>query len=139
MPEVLGQCPVCRAELVVTREQCVACGTALEGRFQLPRLLRLSPEQLQFVELFVRCRGVIRDLERELGVSYPTVRSRLDEVVTALRDVEMAEYAGAERDERGPEDEDRPGRRSVLDELAGGTISLDEAIARLRQGGRSRD
>ena len=84
MSEVLGQCPVCTGELVVVREECTHCGTALEGRFTLPRLLRLAPEQLRFVELFVRCRGVIRDMEQELGVSYPTVRSRLDDVINSL-------------------------------------------------------
>src|SRR5919204_2713779 len=84
MPEVTGRCPMCEAELIVTHLRCQRCGTGLEGVFHLNKFDRLSREQLRFVDVFMKNRGVIRDVERELGISYPTVRSRLDEVVHAL-------------------------------------------------------
>lgn len=129
MSEVLGQCPVCTGELVVVREECTHCGTALEGRFTLPRLLRLAPEQLRFVELFVRCRGVIRDMEQELGVSYPTVRSRLDDVINSLGLAAVDERMAAAAERPVPP----AARRAVLDDLAAGAISVDEAVQKLRR------
>src|SRR5918911_2380730 len=84
MPEVTGRCPMCEAELMVTHLRCQQCGTGLEGVFHLTRFDRLSREQLRFIDVFLKNRGVIRDVERELNISYPTVRSRLDEVIRAL-------------------------------------------------------
>src|ERR671922_2732870 len=84
MPEVTGRCPMCEAELIVTHLRCQRCGTGLEGVFTLTKFDRLSREQLRFVDVFMKNRGVIRDVERELGISYPTVRSRLDELIRAM-------------------------------------------------------
>ena len=84
MPELTGRCPICEAELVVTHLRCQRCGTGLDGTFTLNKFDRLSREQLRFVDVFIKNRGVIRDVERELGISYPTVRSRLDEVIRSL-------------------------------------------------------
>src|SRR5919202_6079202 len=84
MPEVTGRCPMCEAELMVTHLRCQQCGTGLEGVFHLTKFDRLTREQLRFVDVFVKNRGVIRDVERELNISYPTARSRLDEVIRAL-------------------------------------------------------
>ncbi len=75
---LIGRCPLCGDALEVVRLECGRCHTAIEGRFSLPRLARLNDEQAQFVEIFLRVRGNIREMERELGISYPTVRSRLD-------------------------------------------------------------
>lgn len=132
MSEILGQCPACAGELAVVRQRCVNCGTALEGQFTLPRLLRLPPEQLRFVELFVLCRGVIRDMEQELGVSYPTVRSRLDDVINSLGLVAVDEGLEADPDAEQPVPPEV--RRSVLDDLAAGSMSVDEAVRKLRGG-----
>src|SRR5690606_3276886 len=77
---VPGTCPVCGETLAVRRLHCRRCDTGVEGHFEMPRLARLSPEQQVFVETFLKVRGNIREMERELGVSYPTVRSRLDEI-----------------------------------------------------------
>src|ERR687897_2723414 len=83
-PTVLGQCPVCAHELTVTRLQYRHCGTAVEGQFALGRFARLKGEQLAFLEVFVKNRGIIKDVEAELGISYPTVRARLDEALRAM-------------------------------------------------------
>ncbi|MCB0036794.1 MAG: DUF2089 domain-containing protein, partial [Anaerolineales bacterium] len=84
MYPVPSQCPVCNYHLIVTDVSCERCGTSLNGKFSLGRLHRLTPEQLQFVEVFILCEGKINRVEQELGISYPTVRAQLQEVIQAL-------------------------------------------------------
>jgi hypothetical protein len=81
---VVARCPVCAEQLKVVRLECDACGTSLQGSFSLGRFHSLAPEQLEFLEVFIRARGNFKDVERELGISYPTVRSRLDATIRAL-------------------------------------------------------
>jgi hypothetical protein len=119
--QVLTRCPVCNDDLRIVRLECPACGSALQGNFTLGRLARLSREQLQFVETFIRCRGKIKDVEEELGISYPTVVSRLNEVVQAMGF------------EIRPEDANLAQRRQeILDQLAAGNLNASDAAARLR-------
>jgi hypothetical protein len=119
--QVLTRCPVCGDDLHIVRLECPGCGSALQGNFTLGRLARLTREQLQFVEVFIRCRGKIKDVEEELGISYPTVVARLNEVVQAM---------GFEVRQ---EDADLAGRRqAILDELASGKLSAADAASRLR-------
>lgn len=124
MHQVIGRCPVCRQPLEVTRLTCRHCDTTLEGHFSLGRFYELAPEQLHFVETFVRCQGKLNRVQEELGLSYPTVRSRLHDVIRAL---------GYEVDE----EEDAPRaaevRQAVLSALASGEISAEEAARRLRE------
>ena len=82
--DVISTCPVCAGELAVTRLHCRSCGTTLEGEFSVGRFGRLSREQLVLLESFLRSRGNLRDMERELGISYPTVRGRVEALVRAL-------------------------------------------------------
>src|SRR5947208_1757922 len=81
---VVARCPICSEQLRVVRLECESCGTRLEGSFSLGRFHALAPEQLEFLEVFIRARGSFKDVERELGISYPTVRARLDAVIRAL-------------------------------------------------------
>jgi hypothetical protein len=122
MYPIVGQCPICQDDLIVTRLHCRNCDTTLEGHFELGRLYQLTPEQLSFVETFIRCEGKINRVEQELGISYPTVRSRLHDVIRAL---------GYEIGEEEPTVDDTK-RRAVLDELAQGGISPEQAIELLR-------
>src|ERR1700693_3762803 len=84
MRPLILKCPSCNGNLAVSKLHCHPCDIALEGDFTIPTLLRLNRAQLDFVEVFLKNRGIIREVERELGVSYPTVRARLDEVIQAL-------------------------------------------------------
>src|ERR1700735_1587401 len=84
MRPIILKCPSCDGNLSVTRVRCPDCEISIDGEFGLPALLKLTGAQIDFVEVFIKNRGVIRDVERELGVSYPTVRARLDEVISAL-------------------------------------------------------
>src|SRR5919205_3961288 len=81
---VISTCPVCSNELSVTRLHCKSCGTTIEGEFSVGRFGRLTREQTTVLESFLRSRGNLRDIERELGISYPTVRARVEALVRAL-------------------------------------------------------
>lgn len=84
MHPVIGRCPICHDELTVTRLHCQSCGTTLEGSFNLGPLQRLRQDQIEFVEAFIRCRGSLKDVGAELNMSYPTVNSRLNDILVAL-------------------------------------------------------
>jgi len=114
---LVSTCPVCGQSLTVRALCCEACETELRGRFALPRLARL-PRQLQdVVEVFLRCRGNIKEVERELGISYPTVSKKLDAINLLLASM-------------GSKDETK-GR--ILRRLEAGELSVPEAIALLEQ------
>jgi hypothetical protein len=117
-------CPICDAPLRVTELSCTVCRTRLQGDFPPPPLARLSAEHQSFIETFVLCRGVIRDVERALGISYPTVRARLDAVVDALDTVLEAQKAGDDREER---------RRNLLRQVEEGTVTPEQAAELLRK------
>jgi len=122
-----GHCPVCEETLQATRLECRRCGTRIEGHFTLGRLSRLNADQLHFVETFLRCEGTLKRVEKELDISYPTVRARLREVIRAMGFEVVSDYA--EGDPNGlPKDE----RVSILDSLYSGEITSEEALARLR-------
>jgi hypothetical protein len=121
-----SKCPVCGDTLTVTRLHCPSCDTGIEGRFQFSRLESLTPEQLGFVELFVRCEGKLNWVSQELKISYPTVRARLDETIRAMG-YEVREAPPDEERKRAAEQ-----RQAILDELAAGRISATEAIRRLQ-------
>lgn len=122
MYPVVGQCPICQDDLIVTRLHCRSCDTTLEGHFELGLLHQLTPEQLSFVETFIRCEGKITRVEQELGISYPTVRSRLHDLIRAL---------GYEVGEEEPPTDDSQ-RRQILEDLAQGRVSSQEAITLLQ-------
>lgn len=120
-------CPMCDGRLEVTGLTCVSCGTHLEGAFPTTALARMTPEHQVFIETFVLCRGVIRDVERALDVSYPTVRARLDTVVDALQKA-MDEAAAAQ------EITDRTQRRTaILQQVEAGKLTPAEAARRLQE------
>lgn len=110
------QCPVCQANLVVQELHCDHCETTIRGRFEATRLASLSEEQLKFVEIFLKVRGSIKEMERELSISYPTVRNRLEQVVEAL----------GFQSEQLPMDKSR--RQEILDKLNRGELSPEEAL-----------
>ena len=126
MHPVIGQCPVCSGELIVARLYCPGCATAIEGRFGLGRLSQLSEEQMAFVETFIRCEGKLTRVQEELGISYPTVRSRLEDLIRSLG-YEVAQP------EQGSQIVSEEERRAILKDLSEGKVSTEEAM-RLLQG-----
>jgi len=134
--DVISTCPVCEGELAITRLHCRSCGTALEGEFGVGRFGRLSREQLSLLESFLRSRGNLKDLERELGISYPTVRGRIEALLRALGLADGDEAVSeepAEADAPNPtSDEDAAKRRAILDLLARHEMSAEQAAIALR-------
>ncbi len=118
MDRLTNVCPCCHATMEIEKLRCTCCDVTLEGRIPIPRLARLSAEDREFVELFVRASGSLKAIADKLGVSYPTVRSRLNRIIAALED--------AEKDERDA-------RNQILDRIEQGEISVDEAIQLLRE------
>ncbi len=123
MNVMLTNCPVCGEPLAVTRLHCRKCDTAIEGRFEVGRLGRLTPEQVGFVETFVRCEGKLNRMEREVGLSYPTLRARLNDIIR-----QMGFSVGTET---AVSDEER---HRILDDLAAGKITSEEAMRSLEGG-----
>jgi hypothetical protein len=117
------RCPVCRSELTVTRLHCQSCDTSIDGQFTGGPFAHLTEEHLDFILTFVRCEGKINRMEQELGLSYPTIRNRLHEVIRTLgfepgKD-EILEISAEKRS-------------TVLEDLETGKISPDEAMRLLR-------
>lgn len=84
MHKIITKCPVCAEEMKIMKLKCNHCNTIIENEFSISKFDRLSKEQLNFVEVFLACRGNIKDVEKQLGISYPTVRGKLDEINNKL-------------------------------------------------------
>lgn len=128
---VRADCPTCGDPMHVTRLECDTCNTAVEGNFFLHSISRLPSDSLGFLESFIRNKGVIKDIEVDLGISYPTVKARLDDVVKQLG---FAEQRGKLRPSQ-----EREERRSILERLSAGTISAETAaqlMATLNEGSK---
>src|SRR5512135_64505 len=143
--DVISTCPVCSGELAVTRLHCRSCGTTLEGDFSVGRFGRLSREQLALLESFLRSRGNLRDMERELGLSYPTIRSRVEALVRALGFGPRADgdEGGGEAETAAPsaamsQEDLAAARQQILERLARREIGADEAATAIRNLGRSK-
>ncbi len=122
---ILTHCPVCNGPLIVKQLHCENCDINIEGRFEVSGLVSLNAQQLEFVEVFLRCEGKINRVEKELGISYPTVRSRLHDIIRSMG-YEPAMETEAEDTNRA--------RIQVLEDLSSGTITTEEAITILRKG-----
>lgn len=118
------KCPVCGGEMTITRIRCGSCGTELNGEFAPCRFCRLEEKHLQFVETFLRCRGSIKEVEKALGVSYPTVKNMLDAALTALGFDERPDLRAVREEEE---------RAEILNRLANKEIDVDTAIEALNQ------
>ena len=143
--DVIATCPVCAGELTITRLHCRACGSALEGEFGVGRFGKLDREQLGLLESFLRSRGNLKEMERELGISYPTVRGRVDALVRALGfgdeplgdetldDADFDIDTGVETPTPAADGPDQSAqRREILERLARKEIGAEEEDEALR-------
>lgn len=117
--KLLSKCPVCDSRLIVTRLKCPECSTVIENNFKLSRFEALRAEQLNFIEVFLKCRGNIKDVEKEMGISYPTVRAKLDDVIESM---------GFNSPRKN-----LPNSKEILDLLEGDEISVEEAVDMLKK------
>ena len=124
--EALGKCPVCGQNTEVTAICCNDCGTRIEGHFQLCRFCRLTEEQKSFIETFMKCRGNIKEVEKELNISYPTVKNRLEDAANALGYNNTKDYSP-------PFSETSQQRKEILEQLESGEISVEDALNLLKE------
>ena len=134
--DVIATCPVCSNELAITRLHCGSCGTTLEGDFSVGRFGRLSRDQLVLLESFLRSRGNLREMERELGISYPTVRARVEALVRALGFGARAEATGDTTDDDTAVAPLPRTRDSILERVARREISAEDAATAIRELGK---
>jgi hypothetical protein len=116
---LISECPVCGKQLKITKLQCTHCHTTIENEFELSNFAKLNKEQLHFIETFLKCRGNIKEVEKELGISYPTVRGKLDDIITSL---------GFSTNKKVETD-----RKKVISMLEKGEITPEEAISKLTE------
>jgi hypothetical protein len=129
MQTLPSKCPICGGEILVTRLQCQVCDSTIEGRFTQGAFGSLTNEQISFIETFVRCEGKINRVEDELGLSYPTIRNRLHEVIRALG----YEPGGYEPGGEEPAVASEEDRRRILEDLEQGRITYTEAMRLLQE------
>jgi hypothetical protein len=133
--DVIATCPVCAGELAISRLHCRTCGTTLEGEFGVGRFGKLTREQLALLESFLRSRGNLKEMERALGISYPTVRARVESLVQALGLADGQEAQPLDDDEGDSATDSTPravGRRIILERLAKNEIDSATAAEALR-------
>jgi hypothetical protein len=137
MYPVPTECPVCHDDLLVSQLVCHTCGAEIRGNFEMDRLSQLIPDQRYFVEIFLLCEGKLNCVQDELGISYPTVRNRLDEIIRALKRERTAESPVPDVPPVQPAPpasaEDMAQRQEILDRLASQEISLEEALQLLEE------
>ncbi len=129
--DVIATCPVCTGELAVTRLRCTSCGTTIEGEFSVGRFARLDRDQRAVLESFLRSRGNLREMERELGISYPTVRGRVEALVRALG------FGPGSAEQEPDGGAVGTSREAILERLARHEITAEEAATAIRALGRS--
>lgn len=110
-----ARCANCSQPMVISKVACPSCNLSLEGSFDIPPLARLSPEDQLFVTAFVRHHGSLKKMEELFDISYPTVKNRLNALAAALDRTLQAPTPNA----------------AVLEQLARGEITVDEALERL--------
>jgi hypothetical protein len=122
MNPVLSNCPVCQSDLVITKLHCRSCETTIDGTFYSGPFASLTSEQLEFIELFVRVEGKLNRMEKELKMSYPTIRNRLHEVIRTLG------FEPGDEDDSGLSEDQR---QTILERLNKGDITAEEAMGLL--------
>jgi len=130
---VISECPVCHHDLIVERLACEHCGSEIDGSFKLSKFNYLDTDKLYFIEVFVKNRGNIKAIEKEMELSYPTIKKMLDDVITELG---YSPENNSEEEVKNREEEVKKAKASrseILDRLAKKEISADEAAEMLKK------
>lgn len=130
MRKLLTTCPSCQGSLVITELSCTVCDTVIRGTYTASRFEQLSEENLRFLELFVISRGNVKEMERETGLGYWTIRSRLDAIIEQMQ-AHQADSPGTAA--AAPPGQARLHRRGILEAVERGELSVAEAEQRLRR------
>ena len=124
MNKLPSRCPVCEQEMHVTALECAHCGTEMRGRFEIGRFARLPTADIYFIELFVKNRGNAYRVAEELEIPYSGVRARLTDIIRA-----MGYEPEQEPREETPVSGER--RKEILEQVASGTLTSDQAVEML--------
>ncbi|MFZ1323167.1 MAG: DUF2089 domain-containing protein [Ignavibacteria bacterium] len=116
--KLLNECPVCSSKLKIIKLSCDTCNTIIESEFSFSTFESLNEEQIKFAIIFIKNRGSIKEIEKEMGISYPTVRAKLDDVVKSL------EYSVKSDKENSAEE--------IINKLQKGEIDPDEALSKIK-------
>jgi hypothetical protein len=135
MQKLFSECPACGGRLIITECRCADCSLQMRGQFQSGQMPSLSDEQMNFIKVFLTARGNLSEVERVLGISYPTIRNKLDEINGAL-----GRGGEAVREEKKTDVTDsltpaEKTRKEILQRVADGEISPEEAVRKLRGAG----
>ncbi|MCD6545985.1 MAG: DUF2089 domain-containing protein [Thermotogae bacterium] len=117
----LTSCPVCSSELMITEYTCPKCGLIIKGKFKLDEFFKLSQDQLYFVKIFLKHRGNLSEVQKELGISYPTARNRLEDIAQTLGYGQISTQKSQTRE--------------ILDKLEKGEIDAKIALKLLKEAG----
>jgi hypothetical protein len=121
MNKRLKQCPVCNSNLEIVEYHCSSCDTSIKGKFGIGDLSLLTATQQEFAKTFLCCSGNIKEVEKALNISYPTVKNRLAEIINTLCSKEQKV-----EDVRSDE---------ILNEIENGNLSVEEALSKLKKRG----
>lgn len=120
MNKMMSQCPICKSELKISELTCTKCLTILKGDFQGCDFCNLSEEDQDFIKVFLKAHGSIKEVEKELGISYPTVKNRLNQIISILG----IETKGSLNKEE---------RLEILGRLEKGELTLQQALSLLER------
>jgi len=136
MQKLFNQCPSCGSQLVVTEYKCPACQLQMRGEFQSGQLSALSDDELAFVKVFLSARGNLTEVERVLGISYPTIRNKLDEINNSLNRTDDAAAIRQKKVDIIAETKTasvEESRKDILQQVSDGRLSPVEAVQRLKE------
>ena len=128
MIKMFNQCPACGGPIIITECRCTSCQLQLRGEFELGQISHLSDDQLTFIRVFLAARGNLTEVERVLGISYPTIRNKLDEINSALNQTAAKKPETAREPLVSGEE-----RRIILQKVAEGQLSTSEAMQKLQE------
>ena len=136
MQKLFNQCPACGGQLIITECKCPTCQLQMRGEFQSGQLSTLSDDELTFIKVFLSVRGNLTEVERVLGISYPTIRNKLDEINNSLNHTNDATEIRQKKfsntlatNPTSTEDT----RKDILQNVADGRLSPTEAVQKLRE------
>ena len=135
MQKLFNQCPSCGGQIIINECQCTECRLQIRGEFRLGQFSSLSEEELTFIRVFLAARGNLSEVERVLGISYPTIRNKLDEINNVLdrtgKDIELRQVKSGDTPVTGPKPVEES-RKAILQQVADGELSPMEAVERLQ-------
>lgn len=121
-----SKCPVCGEKLSITKLGCHKCSTSIEGAFEPCEFCSLPEDDLHFLKVFVKCRGSIKEVEKEMGISYPTVRGKLDALIKSLGLEVISKETEIDKESR------KIMKNEILDRLSKGELTPKEATEKIK-------